>query len=182
MKYGMVAQIRLNPEDCQSILDLMGVLGIDPYDGRSFAQCLSIAVTSMLGSYRRNGVLPEVDPFQYLNRLGPFLKARNNKTKHVMADRLYASGGRDVASVELPQVSNPKPFLPEYLENKAAVQGWTDAGPSTTAAVPLQMDEGTKELLAEEMAALYAKSNDNKGQLSAEDEARLKYLNGLLFS
>ena len=119
MKYGMVAQLRINPEDCQSILDLMGLLNIDPYDGRSFAQCASLALSSMLGAYRKSGTLPPVDSFQYLNRLGPFQDARNNKRKKVMADALYAVGGgalQHAPVVPSRVVPSPGQYVPAHLQ------------------------------------------------------------------
>jgi hypothetical protein len=143
MKAGMVVQIRVNPGDCQSVLDLLGLLNVNPYDGRSFAQCVSIALSSMLGSYRGTKVLPEVDTFQFLNRLGPFLESRNNKTKHAMAEALYRNGGRSVTTVELPKVEQPGQFVPETL------RGWTEQGPVTTANVPLLLEVGDQELLVD---------------------------------
>lgn len=121
MKYGMVAQIRINPEDCQSILDTMGILNIDPYDGRSFAQCVSIALSACLGAYRKAGTLPEVDPYQYLNRMGPFIGARNNKRKVAAADAFYRAGSKATATLEQPaqQVRHPGQFTPEYLRQNA---------------------------------------------------------------
>lgn len=183
MKAGMVAQIRVNPKDCQSILDMMGVLGIDPYDGRSFAQCVSLALSSALHGMRTNRILPEVDPFQYLNRMGPFLQSRNNKRKANMAEMLYqramATGG--VVAPVMPIMENPKPFLPEHLENlRTAQQGWTSSGPSDTAAVPMQLDDATRELLGEELDALYQRLNKGD-ELSPAEKQRFDDLNKTLF-
>lgn len=182
MKYGMVAQIRVNPEDCQSILDLMGVLNIDPYDGRSFAQCVSLALSSMLGSFRKNGTLPEVDPFQYLNRMGPFLDSKNNKTKSRMSDALYRAGGKNIGSIELPQkeVKHPGQYVPEHIAETTGVVGFTESGATSSAAQPLLMDEETLRILREELASLYDKLNSGVA-LSEEEDARFKYLNNQLF-
>jgi hypothetical protein len=173
MKAGMVIQIRVNTEDCQSTLDLMHLLQVNPYDGRSFAQCVSLALSSMLGSYRKSGILPEVDPFQYLNRMGPFIASRNNKKKSLMAEILYKNGGHSVANVELPGVKKPGQFIPEPL------QGWTESGPVTTANVPMLLDDGTKQLLQERYNILMEKVR--KGVNTPEEFDEAMQLQGKLF-
>lgn len=72
MKAGQVTRLRVNPKDCQSVLDLLDRIGV-PYQNLSFSQCTSIALASLLETARVHKTLPEPDPFQYLNRMSPFL-------------------------------------------------------------------------------------------------------------
>lgn len=173
MKYGMVAQIRVNPEDCQSVLDMMGVLGIDPYDGRSFAQCVSIAFSSMLGSYREGGVIPRPDSFQYLNRMAPFIDSRNNKRKYVMSEALYKAHGVPTIGLPVRQPEHPGQYVPEHLQQPS---GWTSQGQVSTAAVPMQMDETTRQMLEDEINALYAKDD----KTTPEENERIVTIKKLL--
>lgn len=71
---GTTARIRVNPKDCQSVLDLLEHVGLQT--GRmSFAQCVSLALASLLETARQQGVLPEPDPFQFSNRMAQFQAA-----------------------------------------------------------------------------------------------------------
>lgn len=71
MKAGMVVRLRVNPKDCQSVLDLLDRVSI-PHDNLSFSQCVSLALASLLETARTYKTLPEPDPFQYMNRMGKF--------------------------------------------------------------------------------------------------------------
>ena len=72
MKAGLVVRLRVNPKDCQSILDLLDKVGV-PYQNLSFSQCTSIALASLLETARTHKTLPEPDPFQFINRMGNFI-------------------------------------------------------------------------------------------------------------
>lgn len=158
MKAGMVSQIRVNSVDCQRVLDLMQVIGVDPYDGRSFAQCVSLALSSMLDTMARSGIIPaEVDTFQYLNRMGPFLNSGNNKKKARAADSLYGqvSKGYQIAGPTIPsRQHNPGQYIPEHLQGQGQAMGWTANGPVTSARVPLAPDPVVMEAVQEEYAEL----------------------------
>lgn len=69
---GTVVRIRVNPEDCLSILDLVEKLPIPFKENMSFAQCVSLGLSSLLETARQQGLLPEVDGFQYLERMSRF--------------------------------------------------------------------------------------------------------------
>lgn len=154
MRAGCVVSIRVNPEDCQRVLDLMGVLGIDPYDGRSFATCASLSLSSLLSTYQKAGHLPEVDTFQYLNRMGPFLGSRNDKRKKAAADMMYGRAQHGLGAPTLPQGKHPGQYIPEHIQQEAV--GFTSAGVVTTASVPLEKDPMVIETLMEEYWKLYA--------------------------
>lgn len=72
MKAGMVVRLRVNPKDCQSILDLLNKVGV-PSNNLSFSQCTSLALASLLETARTHRTLPEPDPFQFLNRMENFI-------------------------------------------------------------------------------------------------------------
>jgi hypothetical protein len=183
MKPGMVTQIRVNTKDCLAILDLMGVLGVDPYDGRSFAQCVSLALSSMLQTMRDRSVIPsEEDGFQFLNRMAPFLNSGNNKRKYIMSSSLSDRMGQQSVSVKLPQheVKNPGQYVPETV-TRLQPTGWTERGATSTAATPMLLDEETKVMLAEEMKILDDKRN-SVNTLTPEEQTRYDELNRILFS
>lgn len=177
MKPGMVTQIRINPKDCLAILDLMVAMGIDPYDGRSFAQCVSLSLASLIGVARRGGIIPaEDDGFQYMNRMAPFLNGRNDKRKYRYDQELYNRAVNGVSTPELPVLGqHPGQHVPQ------AISGWTERGQTTTAAQQLPLDDETKILLAEELGTFYAKENAGE-ELSPEEKERFQYLNKILYS
>lgn len=180
---GMVVQLRINPKDCLGILDIVNACNIDPYDGRSFAQCVSIALSAMVGMSRRAGIIvEEEDGFQFMNRLGPFLDSKNDKRKYRYDDALYKRAEKGLEPPDLAhRTENPGPYLPEHLRNVRQVQGWTEKGPVTSAALSPQLDEETKLLLAEELKTLYEKENSGE-KLTPEEKDRFDYLNKTLFS
>ena len=106
MKAGMVTQLRVNTKDCLAVLNVMEVLGLNPYD-RSFAQCLSTALSSLLGMVIENGVIEEPDAFQYLNRMAPFLEGGNSKSRAHRANLAYLNQAAGVAPPRLPQAGTP---------------------------------------------------------------------------
>jgi hypothetical protein len=92
MKGGIVATIRINPEDCQSVLDVMEKAGVTTR-GMSFAAMASLAMSSLLNAARQDGIIPTPDPFQYLNRLQPYIKAKHGR-KLAITEALHNEGAR----------------------------------------------------------------------------------------
>lgn len=78
MRGGIVAAVRVNPKDCQSILDVLQKAGIHTA-GMSFAAMTALALQSLLEAARVSGTIPEPDEFQYLNRLQPYIKAKHGR-------------------------------------------------------------------------------------------------------
>ena len=180
MKAGMVVQIRVHPEDCLSILDIMKVIGNDPYDGRSFASMTSLALKALIGFAVKSQVIEEPDGFQFLNRMAPFLDSRNNKRKHTISESLYnraAHGERP--TIERPSDNRSGPFIPQHAQGAAQAMGWTSNGPVTTAAVPLAPDPVVAEMVQEEYATLMELIRD--GEPTAEQLKRFSDLQTLLF-
>ena len=90
MKAGHVVSIRVNPRDCQSVLDLLDAAGI-PRRALTFAQCVSLALGSSLETFRKDGTLPEVDEFEYLNRMQPYLGRMAKRVR--VANTIHSAGG-----------------------------------------------------------------------------------------
>lgn len=93
MKAGIVTRLRVNPKDCQSVLDTLDAAGV-PRDNISFSQAASLALATLLETARHSGLIPEPDPFQYLSRLTPYLsEARVPKARRASARLTRSSGG-----------------------------------------------------------------------------------------
>lgn len=102
MKAGHVATIRVNPRDCQSVLDVLDAAGI-PRQALSFAQCVSLALGCLLETARRSDVLPEPDEFEYLNRMSPYVGKGKRSTKVRMAEAIHSLGPKLRAPVLVEQ-------------------------------------------------------------------------------
>ncbi len=103
MRAGIVATIRVNPKDCQSVLDVMYQVGINT-NGMSFPQLVSLAFASMLETNRMAGILPEPDEFQYLNRLGSFIGQQRTSKKLAVAKTLADIGPKvKVVTLAMPK-------------------------------------------------------------------------------
>lgn len=92
MKAGHVASIRINPRDCQSVLDTLDAAGV-PRRALSFAQCVSLALGCLLETARRGGVIPEPDEFEYLNRMQEYMTPARRRKSVRVADALHNLGG-----------------------------------------------------------------------------------------
>lgn len=93
LKAGRVSRIRVNPKDCQSTLDVMKAAQIDTRS-MSFDQQVSLAFSSLLESARKSGLLPEPDPFEYLNRMQPYLGRQRNSQKARLTEQISELGPR----------------------------------------------------------------------------------------
>jgi len=80
MKAGAVTTMRINPRDCQSCLDVMKAVSINTND-MSFSQIASLTLSSLLESARKTGLLPEPNPFEFLNRMEPYIGTKNTRRK-----------------------------------------------------------------------------------------------------
>lgn len=113
IKAGHVASIRVNPGDCQGVLDVMKAIGVDAYDGRSFAQCVSLALSSLLGMARLAGSIPEEpDPFKFAERMAPFELGKNTKLKQRYSGDLYKS---TAVGVTIPALAMPVQHSPTAI-------------------------------------------------------------------
>lgn len=64
MKAGRVVTLRVNPRDCMSVVAVLEKLEINT-PGMSFAQAVSLALSSALEAFRQNNVLPKEDTFNF---------------------------------------------------------------------------------------------------------------------
>ncbi len=114
MKAGHVVSIRVNPRDCQSVLDILDAVGY-PRNGITFAQCVSLALGSLLETARKSELIPEPDEFEYLPRMQPYLGKKGQRAR--IANELHSRGGsfraRDLAS---PRSSEATDFYPTEAE------------------------------------------------------------------
>lgn len=164
MKNGMVCSLRINTKDCLAILDLMHIVGIDPYDGRSFASCTSMALSSLIDVARKSRIIKmEEDGFQYLNKMKPFIDKGMNKKKNKMAEALYSRAAQGIRAPSLTKVTS--------IDTPTIASGWTE--PSKAATMPL--DEDTKGMLFEELNALNEMKN-KKEELTTVQEERYDLL------
>lgn len=132
MKAGVVVRIRVNPQDCQSVLDLLQRIGIE-HRTLSFSQCVSTAFASLLETARVNRMLPEPDPFQYLNRMNLHIgQGRGLQGKRKAAADTIGSIGEKFsapavpqprfseAGKVLPQTYSPEQEVPLSIEERMA--------------------------------------------------------------
>lgn len=91
MKVGLVVSLRVNPKDCQSVLDIMELIGF-PTKGHSFSQLVSIAFSSLIETQRAAGNIPEPDPFQFLNRMQGFKGKHGNGAKAEITKMVHRAG------------------------------------------------------------------------------------------
>lgn len=176
MKAGMVTQIRINPGNCQAILDVMAACNIDPYDGRSFAQCVSLTLDALIGMARKAGVIPgEIDPYQYLNRMGPFLNSGNTKKKHRYDDMLYQRASHGMEAPDMgykpPQV---RQYLPKHLQTTEEMRRNAKEGDI----IPIK-EEFDRDKAMEEYEFL--KGLIKNDQATDEHIGRFGYLQNLLY-
>lgn len=167
MKVGMVSSIRVNPHDCQCILAIMKASGLDPYDGKSWAQCVSMSLSALIGLAIKMKVIEEPDSFQYLNNMAPFLNSGNSRKKSAYADNLYRlSATEEYHGPEiLPSVLRPtEQYVPTAIKQKVGGK--------------VVLDEETYNLLFAEFQELDARFVE----LSVEEKERRTELNNVLFS
>lgn len=78
MRAGKVVQIRLNPKDCMSVVDVLDVAGINIKD-LSYAQAVSLAMGSILAGLREAGTIPDRDGFEYSEVMAPWDSGRSKR-------------------------------------------------------------------------------------------------------
>jgi hypothetical protein len=162
VKAGNVVSIRVNPRDCQSVLDVCERVGIDTR-GQSFSQLTSLALSSLLETARVNSVLPEPDPFQYLNRMAGFTaqNGRNTKKKHA-AILVQERMGSDL---RVPALSAPVADrgLPVNTSSLAASASQSPAAIQSTEAPPaVEYSEEEVERAGERLTELLQIQDDRE--------------------
>lgn len=107
MKPGVVTNIRINPRDAQSVVDYALLLGINPYDGRSFATLAATTLASLLEQQRLQGKLPDPDPYKYNERVRPILSNKDRKRKQYMQQETMEPVVQGLKTAPIPPTSIP---------------------------------------------------------------------------
>ena len=81
MKPGFVVSIRLNPLDCLRVLAL---IQDNVRSTMSFAQCVSLTLSSMLQDMEESGRIPTQDGFDYAEKMAPYKRMNGVRKKRVM--------------------------------------------------------------------------------------------------
>ena len=79
MRAGRVCQIRVNPKDCMTIVDIVEDAHM-LVQGMSFSRAVSIALSCALEVLRHNKLVPERDGFEYTKIMSPFPDDRKGNT------------------------------------------------------------------------------------------------------
>ena len=137
MKGGIVSTIRINPKDAQSVLDVLEKAGVRT-QGMSFASMVALAMSSLLEAARQDNVIPEPDPFQYLNRLQPYIKAKHGRKLQVTSV-LHNAG----ATLQAPPVSAS---VPESWPEDAAPRASPESAPPAQDVDPEVLREAANRL------------------------------------
>lgn len=96
MKPGRTANIRINPKDCMSCIDVVKKTGIN-LQGASFAIIVSTALASMLESFRQNGLIPTRDGFEYAEIMATYPKqGRANHARALAISKTFEIAGSDI--------------------------------------------------------------------------------------
>ena len=99
MRPGKVVTIRINPKDCMSILDVLGVTN-QMIKGASFPALASLALSALLETVRKNGAIPTRDGFEYNDMMAPYIGTRRDGVKLAVADTIHRAGSEmRIASV-----------------------------------------------------------------------------------
>lgn len=82
MRAGAVVQIRLNPEDVVSCIDVLTKAGVQTA-GMSLAMAVRLTLSAYLEGSRVNGDIPRPDGFDYSSKVAPFLQVNKAKKLQV---------------------------------------------------------------------------------------------------
>lgn len=77
---GEVVRMRVNTLDCMAVVDVLNKLGLQ-YQGMSFSQACSTALSSLLETMRVKGVIPRRDGFEYSDMMAPYATKTRGKRK-----------------------------------------------------------------------------------------------------
>lgn len=164
MRAGTVTTIRVSPRDCQSILDVLDAANV-PRQHISFAQCTSLALGALLETARQNGLIPEPDEFQYLNRMQQYL-GKNRSKKASIAKELNNLGGR----LRAPVVEAPA----QREDGDVRAFSPTDNGPEP-ATVQLEVSPEELSKAQEELVNLMEMREALEGDPAWTDEMENRY-------
>jgi hypothetical protein len=88
----------------------------------SYSQCVSVALSSLLETARVQKILPKPDPFQFLNRMQPFIDTSHHRKKLEVARTIGEMGATFHApAVEMPSSVAVQPFVAQPAKPEAPV-------------------------------------------------------------
>ena len=99
MKPGRTANIRISPKDCMSCIDVVKKTGIN-LQGASFTIIVSTALSSMLESFRQNGIIPTRDGFEYAEMMHSYPK--QGKADHARALAITSTFNANMPKGQVP--------------------------------------------------------------------------------
>ena len=108
---GTVMHLRVNPTDSMSIIDILDVLGI-PKDNLSFAQATKLALSALLESARKEGIIPRREGFEYLEMMRPFEETSTNYGARAARLRITKLSNIEPRDNALPVPQRDMPQLP----------------------------------------------------------------------
>lgn len=130
---GRVVKIRINPDDCMSVIDVIAQTGLLP-KGASFAQVVTTALATLLEGVRRAKIIPTRDGFEYAAMMAEYQdqphidRARKlDITQAVALGRLH--GAMPAVSIaEAPEKARQRVRFDElYFKRKNNSENWTEA-------------------------------------------------------
>lgn len=104
---GRVARIRVNPQDCMAVADVMRLLELK-LEKFTFDQAVRIVLSSLLESARSHNAIPRRDGFEYSQMMAQFIqRITTDRTKTFEVTRLLNTA--NIRPV-LPDVSTERKF------------------------------------------------------------------------
>ena len=101
---GYVVYIRVNPEDCMAVADIVSQVG-ELKEGMSFSSAVSMALAVMTETLRGSGVIPKRDGFEFSEMLKPFSNKTHNKKKKL---QITAAHNQRSGEVAMPVLVRPQ--------------------------------------------------------------------------
>lgn len=88
MRAGTVVRMRLSPQDCMSVIDLLEGEGMS-LSRIGISNAASIAMSILLREKRKAGVIPVRGGYEYLSMMSKLDSSGNTKEKQAVTDALY---------------------------------------------------------------------------------------------
>ncbi len=129
MQPGIVVRIRVNPNDCMGVVDLLSKTGT-VVEGMSFSSMVSLALSSSIAAARELDVIPSRTGFEWAEVMGPFANGLRTKKKLEVTDTIkHASVDGRVPSWKAPKpvkyedlpIPEPAPVSAELMRDRRAL-------------------------------------------------------------
>lgn len=108
MKAGKVISLRVNPKDCMSCIDVLEAAGL-PIKNMSFAQVVSLALSSAMETFRTQQVIPTRDGFEFSEMMAPFGGTWSGRHKQKLEVTKLVEGVGSELQVKMPTKEEPEP-------------------------------------------------------------------------